>query len=176
MRFGSLYVFNVAVLFVIGLLMPPVRVGFHALWAAVILTIAALAVKPLLIRAFRSAAARSAGRRSTTGEKVVQYGIVFVVELIVWILTVLLSGVTVGGFFWGWVIPPVLLLVGWVVYDRLDDRFRTAAGELYDAAEARLGRRSATADTPPQPPTTAAGRQELKDGLTPEQRKLLDEL
>ena len=39
-RFGSLYVFNVVVLLLIGLLLRGVSVGWHAFWAAIILIIA----------------------------------------------------------------------------------------------------------------------------------------
>jgi len=184
-RVASLYVFNVVVLLAIGLLLPAVRVGWSALWAAVILTAASLLLKPLLARAFRGAAAKSSSSRSRVGEKAVQYGIVFVVELIVWIVTVVFSGVRVHGLFWGYVVPPLVLLLAWVVYDQIDDRLQAKAGELYDAAGARIGgagRKAQGADVPPPPAAprdssaTRAGREELKDGLTPEQRRMLDEL
>ncbi|MGB4136365.1 MAG: hypothetical protein WA971_07370 [Microbacterium sp.] len=184
-RFATLYVFNVVVLFLIGLLMTSVRVGWHALWAAVILTLATLLVKPALGKAFRSGVERSAASRTTIGEKVVQYVIVFVVELIVWLITVLLSGVRVSSF-WGWVVPPLLLLVAWVVYDLVDDRMTAKAGEIYDAAHAQVfADRSAQPSTQAEPATTATpivpdavaeARQELQDGLTPEQRRDLDGL
>ena len=96
-RFAALYVFNVAVLLLIGLLSAGVSVGFHALWAAVILTLAALFVKPLLTGAFRKAAAKSAADRTKTGEKVVQYVLVYLVELIIWVAVVWLSGVRASG-------------------------------------------------------------------------------
>lgn len=178
-RFAALYVFNVAVLLVLGLVLPSVNVGWHAFWASVILTVAALALKPWLLKRFRSSAAKSADERSRFGEKLVQYAIVFLVELIVWAATVLLSGVTARGF-WGWVVPPIVLLIGWVVYDRVDDRMRAKAGEVYDATSAKLtGKKTApTQPAPPvpEPPATKAGRDELSDGLTPEQRRMLDEL
>ncbi|MBN8424026.1 hypothetical protein JF531_05770 [Microbacterium esteraromaticum] len=178
-RFGALYVFNAAALLLLGLLLPSVRVGWHALWAAVVLTAAALLIKPALRAAFRKGVAKSAHERTKLGEKAVQYASVFAVELIVWIVTVLLSGVRVSGFFWGWVLPPVLLLIGWVVYDRLDDRFRAKAGQIYDATSAKItGRRPSRASAAPAPdsPATRAGREELADGLTPEQRRMLDDL
>ncbi|WP_175985754.1 hypothetical protein [Microbacterium tenebrionis] len=103
-RAVSLYVFNVVVLLLIGLLMRSVSVGWDALWAAVILTLATLALKPVLLKAFRGAASKSASSRTKVGEKIVQYVLVFVVELIVWVLTVLLSGVDVRGWFWGYVL------------------------------------------------------------------------
>lgn len=179
MRFASLYVFNVVVLLVIGWL-TPARVGLHALWASVILTLATLVLKPMLKRA---ATSLSAG-----GTKVVQYLAVFVVEFVIWLLTVWLSGVRAGNV-WGWIVPPVILLIGWVVYDQIDDALSRKAGELYDAAGARISasRRgsasptSSAASVPSAPSAgssraTAAGREELQDGLTPEQRRMLDEL
>ncbi|MBS1905553.1 MAG: hypothetical protein JST33_03070 [Actinobacteria bacterium] len=172
-RFASLYVFNIVVLLVIGWL-TPARVGLHAIWASVILTLATLFLKPLLKKAATSMSAR--------GTKSVQYLAVFAVELVVWLLTVWLSGVRTGNF-WGWVIPPVILLIGWVVYDQIDDLLARKAGELYDAAEAKIsGSRSgsssptSSASSTASSPAAAAGREELRDGLTPEQRRMLDEL
>lgn len=180
-RFAALYVFDVAVLLLIGLLFPNVSVGLHALWAAVILTLAALFVKPALGAAFRKSAARSAARRSTTGEKILQYALVYLVELVIWVLTVWLSGVTARGF-WGFALPPLLLLLGWMVYDQLDDRIRAKASQAYDAVHASLRpgqavKRGAKPAAPtPDTPATAQAREELQDGLTPEQRRMLDEL
>jgi len=180
-RFASLYVFNVVVLLVIGWL-TPARVGLHALWASVILTLATLFLKPLLKR---TATSLSAG-----GTKVVQYLAVFVVEFLIWLLTVWLSGVRAGNL-WGWILPPVILLIGWVVYDQIDDALSRKAGELYDAAGAKISgsRRgsaspassassapSSSSSSSSSSSATAAGREELKDGLTPEQRRMLDEL
>ncbi|WP_102192502.1 hypothetical protein [Microbacterium aurantiacum] len=176
-RFASLYVFNVAVLLLIGLLMTNVRVGWDALWASVILTLAALFVKPALAAVFRRSAAKSSASRTRVGEKVVQYGLVYVVELIIWVLTVWLSGVSVAGFFWGYVLPPLGLLLGWVIYDQVDDRLHAKASEVYDTVQSRVqGSRSGSATPAPESPQTAAGRAELNDGLTPEQRRMLDEL
>jgi hypothetical protein len=92
-RFVSLYVFNLAVLWVIGLLLRPVSVGLNALWASIILTAATIWLKPVISKAFSGAAAKSAESRTKAGEKLVQYGLVFVVELIIWILVVIFSGV-----------------------------------------------------------------------------------
>ncbi|MEU4016633.1 hypothetical protein AB0E56_15335 [Microbacterium sp. NPDC028030] len=179
-RFAALYVFDVAVLLLIGLLLPGVSVGWNALWAGVILTLAALFVKPLLSGAFRRSAAKSAAERTKTGEKVVQYVLVYLVELIIWVLTVWLSGVRASGF-WAFVLPPLALLFGWMIYDQIDDRMRAKAGEIYDSVQARVrgrGADSAPAAAPSAADTreTAAAREELKDGLTPEQRRMLDEL
>lgn len=175
-RFASLYMFNVLVLLLIGFLLPSVQVGWAALWAAVVLTAATIWLKPLVTRFFTRSAAKSAGQRTRTGEKLVQYGIVFVVELLVWALVVLASGVEVGGFFWGWLVPPLLLLVAWIVYDRVDDALEARTGRLYDRAHAGI-RGPATSVTPAAPSREEAiGREELRDGLTPEQRRMLDDL
>ncbi|WP_372967834.1 hypothetical protein [Microbacterium sp.] len=180
-RFAALYVFNVAVLLLIGLLFPGVSVGFNALWAAVILTLAALLVKPTLTAAFRKAAARSAADRTRLGEKTVQYVLVYLVELIIWVLTVWLTGVRASGF-WGFALPPLFLLFVWMIYDQVDDRLQAKAGELYDAVQAKVGRGRANGTTSETSPgasaarETSAAREELNDGLTPEQRRMLDEL
>lgn len=136
-RFASLYVFNVAVLLLIGLLLRGVSVGWNALWAAIILTLAALFVKPLLRSVFRRSAAKSAADRTRAGEKVVQYVLVYLVELVVWVLTVWLSGVRTSSL-WGYVIPPLLLLLGWVIYDRIDDKLHAKAGQVYDTVHSRV--------------------------------------
>ena len=177
-RFVSLYVFNVAVLLLIGLLLRGVSVGWNALWAAIILTLAALFVKPLLRSAFRRSAAKSAADRTKTGEKVVQYVLVYIVELIVWVLTVWLSGVRSSSF-WGYVIPPLILLLGWVVYDQIDDKLHAKAAEIYDVVQTRVtggGAKPRASAPSPDTAETAAARDELHDGLTPEQRRMLDEL
>jgi hypothetical protein len=180
-RFAALYVFNVAVLLIIGVILPTVYVGWHALWASVVLTLAALFIKPTLKAAFRKSAAKSATERTKVGEKTVQYALVYVVELIIWTLTVWLSGVDVSGFFWGYVLPPLLLLIGWVIYDQVDDGMRRRAGDVYD----RVTRRGVAKNVPAEAPAAAspadsAGTRdaaaEASDGLTPEQRRMLDEL
>lgn len=174
-RFVSLLVFNIAVLLVIGWF-TPARVGWAAVWAGVILTAATIWIKPLITRLFQSMAARSAAQRTKAGEKVVQFFLVLLVAFIVWILTILLSGVSVGGWFWGYVLPPLILVVGWAIYDAIDDRVEAHAGALYDKATG--GRRATTdAAAPAVPsPEARAGARELTDGLTEEQRRMLDEL
>ncbi|WP_309127769.1 hypothetical protein [Microbacterium sp.] len=175
-RFGALYVFTVAVLLVIGLTLGSVRVGLHALWAGVVLTLAALFVKPVLRSLFRNAA----DRRGRGGQKAVQYALVYAVELALWLLTVWLTPVRASGF-WGILLPPLILLLGWVVYDRIDDRLHTQVGRVYDAAEAKLRgapaptRTAAPSGSPATGPSTGH-RSEPDDGLTPEQRRMLDEL
>lgn len=177
-RFVSLLVFNILVLLVIGFL-TPAHVGWSALWAGIVLTALVIWVKPLVQRWFRSMAAKSAGQRTKAGEKLVEFLLAFAVAFLVWIATVALSGVTVGGWFWGYVLPPVVLLIGWAIYDAVDDRVEAHAGALYDKASG--GRSAASADAaapavPQNPEAAAAGRRELNDGLTDEQRRMLDEL
>lgn len=173
-RFVSLLVFNVVVLLVVGWL-TPARVGWAALWAGIVLTALVIWVKPLVEKWFRSMAAK----RGRAGEKVVELLIAFAVALVVWIGTVLLTSVSIGGgffgAFWGYVLPPVILLIGWAIYDAIDDRVESHAGVLYDKATG--GRSSAGTSDPAVPgPETSGGRRELHDGLTDEQRRMLDEL
>lgn len=179
-RFVSLYVFNVVVLLVIGLL-TPAHVGWAVLWASVILTLAELFVKPLLQGAFTKSAAESAGDRTRIGEALVQLLLVLAVAAIIWIITLVLTGVNArGSWFWAYVLPPIIIAIGWAVYARIDDRIEAKAGSYYDRASAGLrGRGEAgsvdgpsSARTAPAPGVAA----ELDDGLTPEQRKMLDDL
>ncbi|MDN3496358.1 hypothetical protein QL996_10500 [Planococcus sp. APC 4015] len=176
-RFASLYVFNVVVLLLVGWLLPAVAVGWSAFWASLVLTAATIWLKPAVTRLFRGMAARSAGQRTKVGEKLVQGVLVFFVELIVWFLVVLLTGVNVSGWFWGWVLPPIALLIAWAIYDAVDDRIEARAGAIYDRATRRNAPvTGAAAPAVPPSPAAEAGRRELRDGLTEEQRRMLDEL
>lgn len=173
-RFASLYVFNVVVLLVIGLL-TPARVGLAVIWAAVVMTLAELFVRPLLQKVFTGAAAKSASQRTRIGEAMVQGLIVLAVAAVVWAITLLLSSAGTGGsWFWAWVLPPVIITIGWFVYARIDSRLQARAGALYDRALSRSS--STTAVASGTAGGDAEGRAELQDGLTPEQRRLLDEL
>ncbi len=180
-RFVSLLVFNVAVLLVVGWF-TPARVGWTALWAGVVLTALVIWIKPLVTRWFRSMAAKSSSQRTKLGEKVVEFLLAFAVALLVWVATVLLSGIAIGGgilgAFWGYVLPPAILLIGWAIYDVIDDRVEAQAGALYDRATAGSARTRTDAAAPPLPvtPEAASARRELHDGLTEEQRRMLDEL
>lgn len=120
-RFLGLYLFDLLVLVVLGWLVPNVQVGFAALWAAFILALVTMWVKPLVHAIVSKMASRPAGTRSKLAEKLVQYLIVFVVALVVWAIVVAFTGVAVQGWFWGWVIPPVALLIAWAIYDVTDD-------------------------------------------------------
>jgi len=84
--------------------------------------------------------------------------------------------VDVRGFFWGWILPPIALLIGWAIYDAIDDSIETRAGALYDRATG--GRAATGTDAAPAVPSPAtdAARRELHDGLTEEQRRMLDDL
>ncbi len=178
-RFASLLVFNIVVLLIVGWL-TPARVGWAALWAGIVMTALVIWVKPLVEKWFRSMAAKSAGQRTKAGEKLVEFLLAFAIAFLVWIATVLLSGVSIGGgilgAFWGYVIPPVILLIGWAIYGAVDDKVESGAGALYDRA---TGTKSESPDAaaPAIPtPEASAGRRELNDGLTDEQRRMLDEL
>ena len=94
------------------------------------------------------------------------------------ILVVLFTRVDVSGWFWGYALPPVALLVAWAIYDLVDDRIEARTSALYDSASRRLrgGRGGDAAASAPSSPQAARGRRELKDGLTDEQRRLFDEL
>ncbi len=136
-RFVTLYVFDVAVLLLIGLIMPQVSVGWSVLWAAVVLALATIWVKPALRRWLGGRAERSSRDLTRAGTKLVQAGVVLVVAAIVWMLVVALSGVDVAGFFWGWITPPVLLAIAWLIYDAIDDRLEAQTGRLWDSARRR---------------------------------------
>ncbi|MCC2034003.1 hypothetical protein [Microbacterium allomyrinae] len=179
-RFGALLVFNIVVLLVVGWL-TPARVGWAALWAGIVMTALVIWVKPLVEKWFRSMAAKSANQRTKAGEKIVEFFLAFAIAFLVWIATVLLSGVSIGGgifgAFWGYVLPPVILLIGWAIYGAIDDKVEAHAGALYDKASGRTATTTTDAAAPAIPtPEAAAGRRELQDGLTDEQRRMLDEL
>jgi hypothetical protein len=188
-RFLSLLAFNILVLLVVGWL-TPARVGWAALWAGIVLTALVIWIKPLVEKWFRSMAARSAHQRTRAGEKLVEFLLAFAVAFVVWIAVVLFTGVSIGGgifgAFWGWVLPPVILLIGWAIYGAVDDRVESHAGTLYDKATGTSAGMDAATTAPPigsprdtypgGSAATAAGRRELNDGLTDEQRRMLDEL
>lgn len=171
-RFASLLVFNAAVLLIIGFF-TPARVGWSALWAAVVMTLLVLFVKPAVERWARGRAARTSSQRTRTGEWFAQLLIVLAVAALVWILTVLLSGVSTGGsWFWAFVLPPAIIAIGWAVYAKISDVLEGKAGEIYD----RFEQRGTDAAPVVESAQAREGRTELADGLTAEQRKMLDEL
>lgn len=182
-RFATLYVFNVVVLLVIGLL-TPASVGWAVFWAAALMALLELFVKPLVLKMFRSSASKGVHRRTRAGEAIVQGILVLAVAAIVWVLTLLLSGVSAGGsWFWAWVLPPILITIGWAIYAKVSGSLEQRAGELYDRAgggpAVRPANETATinaTNTAAESPEKAAARKELRDGLTPEQRKMFDDL
>ena len=163
--------------------------GWAAVWAGIVLTALVIWIKPLVEKWFRSMASKSSAQRTKAGEKLVEFFLAFAVAFLVWIATVVFTGVSIGGgifgAFWGWVLPPVILLIGWAIYGAVDDKVEGHAGALYDRA---TGTKTVTADAAtsassagspraiPRAPATDAGRRELDDGLTDEQRRMLDEL
>lgn len=173
-RFASLYVFDVVVLVIVGAVLPSVRVGWAALWASVILTAATIWIRPGVTRWFRSRAAKTARERTRVGEAVVQGVLVFLVALLIWLLVVWLSPVVVFGWFWGYVLPPLFLLLAWALYSAIDERLEGHAGELYDRARGADTDAGSPAVT--SAPEAAPRRRVVDDGLTDEQRRMLDEL
>ena len=174
-RFATMLVFNIAVLLLIVLLVPGVRGAWGVLWGGVILTLATMWIKPLLTRMFTNHAQRKSARMSRLGLKSLNALFVFLVALIVWVLTVLLSQIHVSGFFFGWILPPVALLLGWFIYDAVDDKLEAQANRLYDSATGAA--RPEAPVTPTTPPVPTAPPRVLKDdGLTEEQRRMFDDL
>lgn len=176
-RFAALYVYNVAVLLVIDLL-TPAKVGFHVFWAAVVMVLAELLVKPFVLKMFAKSAAKSAAQRTRVAEGFVQGLIVLAVAAIIWVIVMLLSNVNAGGSWFGaWVLPPFLITIGWWIYSRVNKKFEAQASAIYDRAMGpKPGDAAAKASAATTSVDTAAAHQELHDGLTPEQRKMLDEL
>lgn len=181
-RVGTLLVFNIAVLLLIVFLVPGVRGAWGVLWGAVILTLATMWIKPLLTKWFAGHAAKKSGELSKLGLKSLTALSVFVVAFIVWILTVIFSQIHVVGWFWGYVIPPVALLIAWLVYDTIDDKLEAQTRRFYDSATGKNRSVDATAPaaaspTVPVPPVPNMPTRAVRDdGLTAEQRKMLDDL
>jgi F0F1-type ATP synthase membrane subunit c/vacuolar-type H+-ATPase subunit K len=171
-RFVSLYVFNVVVLLLIGLLTP--AHGWAAIWASVVLTLAELFVK-LLQGAFAKSAAKTAGERTRAGEALVQGLIVLAVAAIVWIITLLLTGERTRQLVLGVRPAP----------DHHRDRLVRVFEDRRSAAAARRRpvrpRRGAHSghESPRDDGRYGIHRHRpgalLDDGLTPEQRKMLDD-
>lgn len=174
MRFVVLLAFNIVVLLVIGWL-TPAHVGWSAIWAGIVLTLLTMWVRPLLTRWFTGRAQKTAGQRTKAGQGLVQVGIVLLIALIVWIITVLLSGVSAGLNPLAYLLPPIFLAIGWWVYELIAARAEAHADALYGRATGGQGGADASAPAIPSP-EASAGRRELNDGLTDEQRRMLDEL
>ncbi|MDZ8170954.1 hypothetical protein [Microbacterium xanthum] len=127
-RLLTLWAFNVIVLLVMGQV---VAVGWAAPWAALLLTIATVWLRPAMRRFFQRRAAGSVHKRTKVGEKILQLGIVLLVALIVWIAVVLLSGVNTSGWISWWVFPPIILAIAWMVWDAIAARVEAKGQELY---------------------------------------------
>lgn len=171
-RFAVLLAFNIVVLLVIGWL-SPADVGWSAIWAGIVLTLLTIWVRPLVTKWFTGHAAKSAAQRTKAGESIVQVGVVLLVALIVWVITVVLSGVTAGLNPLAYVIPPIILAIGWWLHSLVAVRAEQHAGALYDKATGATATTDAAAS--PASPSTSSTSQP-HDGLTPEQRRMLDEL
>jgi len=64
--------------------------------------------------------------------------------------------------------------------DQIDDRIEAKTGEVIGSVSSRMKRTGAAASSPGSAPAASPeasiGRDELRDGLTPEQRRMLDNL
>lgn len=148
-RVGTAFVFNILVLLVVVWLVSAVHGSWSVLWASLVFTLATLFLKPFFHRFFLAQGERLRDNKAAWLKgKVLTYLVSYVVALVIWILTVVFSGIHVTGLFWGWVAPPIIVLVGWIVYDQLDDVLEARAGDLYDAAQRR-----ASGKEPPAPPS-----------------------
>lgn len=175
-RFASLYVFNAVVLLVIGWL-TPARVGFAVFIAALVFTLIELFLTPLIRKMF-AGFADTDQPRSRLGEWFVQLLVALGAAASVWVLTLWLTPVRAGGWFWSYVLPPIIIAIGWLIYAAVSDKIEAGAGSLYDRADAGLrgGSEPAAPPAAPESAATREGRAELSDGLTAEQRRMLDEL
>lgn len=134
-RFGTLLVFNLLVLLIIVLFMRSVHGRpLGLLWAALVLTVATLWIKPALMRFARNRADGASANRDRAGQRFFAYLAVFAVAFVIWIGMILVTDVRVTGWFWGYLVPPLALLVAWFVYDLVDERLEEQSGRVYDAA------------------------------------------
>ena len=110
-----------------------------------------------------------------------QFFLVLAIAFVVWVLTVIFSGVQVHGWILGWIIPPVFVLIGWAIYEAIDDRVEAHASERSRQGGCRHPRLKGDRHRRPQRPpfgrtVDPAARKELDDGLTAEQRQMLEDL
>lgn len=139
MRIGTLFVFNLAVLALTVTLMPRVHATFLSyFWASLFLTIATVWIRPALTALARSQADKRTADRNRIVRWLVSGLAVFLVALGVWALTVYLTGVSVDGWVWGYLYPPIALLIGWFIWDVARDQLEERAARLYDSADRRL--------------------------------------
>lgn len=137
-RLGTLFVFNFVVLLLIDLFMSSVAGPWYALFgASLVLTLATVWIRPALNSLARRQAAKSTRESGKFVQWLVSMLAVFLVAFGVWVLTVWLTAVN-AGWFWGYVSPPLALLLGWFVYDLIADRLEERAGRVYDSADRKL--------------------------------------
>lgn len=137
-RFVTLAVFNLIVLLLIVIFLPSVHGRpFGLLWGALLLTVLTIWIKPLLSSAASSQADRLSQGRSAGARRGFGALAVLIVALVVWLLLVWFSSIRVQGWFWGYVIPPIALLIAWFIYDAIDDQLERSVTRAYDSVRGR---------------------------------------
>lgn len=129
-RVLALLIFNVGAMLVILVLPGSQGLGFgNVLWGAIVLTLLSLFIKPALTKWFSDAAGNlSLGAR--LGAKAVSYLVLYLVALAIWVLIVLFSPIGFGGGLSAIIVPPLLLLLAWFVYDLVDDALEAWVARL----------------------------------------------
>jgi len=118
----ALLLFNIVAVLVIVL--RPAAAGASigtVLWGAIVLTVLSLFIKPLLHRWLLDNAGQVSLSRKLSS-KVLSYVILYLVALIIWFLLVIFSGVQITNFLTTLIVPPLVLLAAWFIYDLVDDR------------------------------------------------------
>lgn len=118
----ALLLFNIVAVLVIVLLPGAAGVSIGTvLWGAIVLTVLSLFIKPLLHRWLLDNAGQVSLSRKLSS-KVLSYVILYLVALIIWFLLVIFSGVQITNFLTTLIVPPLVLLAAWFIYDLVDDR------------------------------------------------------
>lgn len=118
----ALLLFNIVAVLVIVLLPGAAGVSIGTvLWGAIVLTVLSLFIKPLLHRWLSDNAGQVSLSRKLSS-KALSYVILYLVALIIWFLLVIFSGVQITNFFTTLIVPPLVLLAAWFIYDLVDDR------------------------------------------------------
>lgn len=118
----ALLLFNIVAVLVIVLLPGAAGVSIGTvLWGAIVLTVMSLFIKPLLHRWLLDNAGQVSLSRKLSS-KVLSYVILYLVALIIWFLLVIFSGVQITNFLTTLIVPPLVLLAAWFIYDLVDDR------------------------------------------------------
>ncbi|HCX84339.1 MAG TPA: hypothetical protein DHV14_04200 [Micrococcales bacterium] len=138
-RLVALTLFNIAVVLAIVLIVPQVTGGLLAMiGAGIVLALATVWIRPALSRYATRKAQAGAPRRSPGTQRLVAALAVFLVAAVIWVLTVLLTDIDVHGWFWGYVVPPLVLLVAWWIYAQVVDSLEAKVASAYDAADRKL--------------------------------------